>query len=201
LFYVTGSATEDSSGALRATVTSAGAFSANLHLSGQSYPFSGSISAAGAASSSIPRTNLNPLTVQLQLDLTNGPLTGTVSDGTWTADLLAEAAVYSKTNPAPQAGAYALLLPSADPSAQPGANGSGAVTVSDCGHVTFSGTLGDGTPVISGGTICTQGLWPFYLPISGGNACILGWLSFTNTGSGYILAPVAGGLVLLPPAQ
>ena len=202
LFYVTGDAAEESSGGITTTITGTGAFSATLQLGAQSFPFSGSLSPAGAALNSITPTNANPLTVQLQLDLTNGPLTGTVSDGTWTATLLAEAAIYSNTNPAPQAGNYALLLPSADnASAQAGGNGSGTVAVSDSGNVTFIGILGDGTPVTSTGTVCSQGLWPFYLPLSGGNSCILGWLSFTNTASGYVLAPTASGIALLPSAQ
>jgi hypothetical protein len=202
LFYVTGDAAEDSSGAITATITGTGAFSATLQLGAQSCPFSGSLSPAGAALNSITPTNSNPLTVQLQLDLTNGPLTGTVSDGTWTATLLAEAAIYSNTNPAPQAGNYTLLLPSAeDASVQAGGNGSGTVAVSDSGDVTFLGILGDGTPVTCTGTVCSQGLWPFYLPLSGGNSCILGWLSFTNTASGYVLAPTASGIALLPSAQ
>ena len=121
--------------------------------------------------------------MQLQLGLTNGPLTGTISDGAWTADLVADAAVYSKANPAPQAGKYTLLIPgSENASAQPGGNGFGAVTVSDSGNVTFSGILGDGTPVTSTSIVSSEGQWPFYVSLYGGKGSILGWLSFTNDG-------------------
>jgi len=183
LFYVTNDAAEESSGSFVATVTSAGAFSAKLCLGAASHSFSGAFSVTGAASKSIPRAGLSPITVELQLGLTNGPLTGAISDGTWTADLVADVAVYSKANPAPQAGKYTLLIPgSENASVQPGGNGFGAVTVSDSGTVTFSGILGDGTPVTSTSIVSSEGQWPFYVSLYGGKGSILGWLSFTNEG-------------------
>jgi hypothetical protein len=183
LFYVTNDAAEESSGSFVATVTSAGAFSAKLCLGTASHSFSGAFSVTGAASKSIPRAGLSPITVELQLGLTNGPLTGAISDGTWTADLVADVAVYSKANPAPQAGKYTMLIPgSENASVQPGGNGFGAVTVSDSGTVTFSGILGDGTPVTSTSIISSEGQWPFYVSLYGGKGSILGWLSFTNEG-------------------
>ena len=122
--------------------------------------------------------------MNLQLDLSNGPLTGTISDGTWTADLLANNAVYTKANPAPQAGKYTLLIPGSENAAtQPGGNGFGAVTVSDLGAITFSGTLGDGTRVTASSVVSHDGQWPFYVSLYGGKGSILGWLSFTNDGA------------------
>jgi hypothetical protein len=183
LFYVSGDAAEESSGSVVATVTSAGAFSAKLRLGTGSYSYSGELSLTGAAIKSIPRSGLSPITVQLQLGLTNGPLSGTISDGTWTADLVADAAVYSKANPAPQAGKYTLLIPgSENASTQPGGNGFGAVTVSASGNVTFSGILGDGTAVTSTSIVSSEGQWPFYVSLYGGKGSILGWLTFTNEG-------------------
>jgi hypothetical protein len=183
LFYVPNDAAEESSGAIVATVTSAGAFSAKLRLAGRSYSFSGELSVTGEAVKTLQRRGLSPLTLQLDLGLTNGPLTGAISDGTWTADLVADAAVYSTANPAPQAGKYTLLIPgSENASAQPGGNGFGAVTVSDTGNVTFSGILGDGTPVSSTGIVSSEGQWPFYASLYGGKGSILGWLTFTNQG-------------------
>ncbi len=183
LFYVTNDAAEESSGSFIATVTKTGAFSAKLRLGAGSYSYSGEFSVTGAASKSIPRPGLSPITVELQLGLTNGPLTGAISDGTWTADLVADVAVYSKANPAPQAGKYTLLIPgSENASAQPGGNGFGAVTLSDSGTVTFSGILGDGTPVTSTSIVSSEGQWPFYASLYGGKGSILGWLTFTNDG-------------------
>jgi hypothetical protein len=184
LFYVTNDAAEESSGSFVATVTGAGAYSAKLRLGAGNYSFSGAFSAIGATSKSIARSGLAPITVELQLGLTNGPLAGTISAGAWTADLVADADVYSKTNPAPQAGKYTLLIPgSENASTQPGGNGFGAVIVSQTGNVTFSGTLGDGTPVSSTSIISSEGQWPLYVSLYGGNGSILGWLTFTNDGA------------------
>ena len=181
LFYVTNDAAPESSGSFAATVTASGAFSAQLHLGNWSGSYAEKFSVSGAAYKSIPRPGLSPITIQLQLDLTNGPLTGTISDGAWTADLLAMPAVYGQTNPAPQAGKYTLLIPGSDnASTQPGGNGFGTLTVNALGHVTFSGMLGDGTPVTSTGVVAGQGQWPFYISLYGGKGSILGWLSFTN---------------------
>jgi len=202
LFCVPDNVADESSGAVNVTVTTNGTFSSMLRMAAASCPFSGQFSDSGAALVSIPSAGLNPLTVQLQLSLTNGPLTGTVSDGTWTANLFAEPAVYSSANPAPQAGAYALVLPgSGDASAQTGGSGSGTVTVSDSGNATFSGTLDDGTPVTATGTVTAQGLWPFYLSLPGGQGSIFGWLSFTNPASGAALGTTASGSAPPSPAQ
>jgi hypothetical protein len=183
LFYVANDPTEDSSGPFSATVTTAGAFDAKLQLAGRAYSFSGKFSIAGTTHKSIPRPGLSPITVQLQLGLPDSPMTGTISDGAWLADLAANPAVYSKANPAPQTGKYTLVIPgSGNAAAQPGGNGFGAVTVSDSGNVSFSGLLGDGTPVTSTGTVSGQGQWPFYVSLYGDKGSILGWLSFVNDG-------------------
>jgi hypothetical protein len=181
LFYVANDAAVESSGSFVASVTSSGAFSAKLRLGAVGHSYAGKFSLTGVALKSIPRQGLSPITVQLQLDLSNGPMTGTISDGTWTADLVANPDIYSKTNPAPQAGKYTLLIPGSDnASAQPGGNGFGAVTVDTSGHVSLSGTLGDGTPVTSSSVVASQGQWPFYVSLYGGKGSLLGWLSFTN---------------------
>jgi hypothetical protein len=110
-------------------------------------------------------------------------MTGTISGSTWATDIVADPAVYSRTNSAPQAGKYTLLFPgSVDSSDQPAGNGFGAVTVNPSGHVTFSGMLGDGTPVSSTSIVSSQGQWPLYVSLYGGKGSLLGWLSFTNNG-------------------
>ncbi len=183
LFYATNGMAEESSGSFVATVTGTGAFSAKLAMGARSYSYSQAFSATGAALQSIARPALTPIMAQLQLNLSNGPLTGTISGGTWTADLVAAHSIYSKANPAPQAGKYTLLIPGGtNASTQPGGNGFGAVTVDALGNVTFSGILGDGTAAASTSIVSSQGQWPFYVSLYGGNGSILGWLSFSNNG-------------------
>jgi hypothetical protein len=182
LFYVPNDASVESSGAISASVTSTGAYSARLGVGAASYVLSGEFSPlTGLAFNSIPRRGLTPITVQLQLDFSNGPITGSISDGAWAANLMALPSIYSRTNPAPQVGKYTLVFPGSDnASAQPGGNGFGAVTVNTLGDVSLSGTLGDGTPFTSSSVVAGEGRWPFYVSLYGGKGSILGWLSFTN---------------------
>jgi uncharacterized repeat protein (TIGR02543 family) len=183
LFYVTNDAAEDSSGSIVATVSGTGAYTAKLKLGSGGYSMAGSLSVAGALSKTINRPGSTPLAVDLQLDLTNAVFTGTISDGTWTADVVADPAVYSRTNPAPEAGKYTMVIPGSDEaSSQPGGNGFGSVIVTSLGTVTFTGTLGDGTTVTASSVVTSDGQWPFFAPLYGGKGSILGWLNFTNTG-------------------
>ena len=119
--------------------------------------------------------------IGLQLDLTGGNLiSGGLTNASWVALLSAYREMFSKTNPAPQAGKYTLILPGTNSEALPGGNGYGAVTVSSNGSVALNGTLGDGTVVTPTANENENGLWPVYAPVYGGSGMLLGWLSFTN---------------------
>jgi Concanavalin A-like lectin/glucanases superfamily/Divergent InlB B-repeat domain/Fibronectin type III domain len=168
---------EANSGAIAVTLNSQGTFSAKLRLGAQTYPFVGGFSPSGSALASIPRFGLDNLTAQMQLGSNPGTLTGTLTDGTWTAPLLAEASIYSAVNHYPLAGKYSLVLPPAGKSAPLGTN---LIIVSDTGAITFHGILPDGTPIISAATVAGQGQWPFYLSFEAGHSSILGWLTFTE---------------------
>jgi Divergent InlB B-repeat domain/Fibronectin type III domain len=185
LFYVANAVSAENSGSFSASVTSAGAFTASLALGAVNYSFAGAFNplSGTAPVKTFHRPGLSNITVQLQLDFSGGPMTGSVSDGTWTADLLANPAIYSHTNLAPQAGRYTMLIPGANNSAgQPGGNGFAAVTVNTLGDVSLSGTLGDGTAFTSSSVVASQGQWPFYVALYGGKGSILGWLSFATNG-------------------
>jgi hypothetical protein len=162
---------------------STGAFSARARAAGRTYSFSGQFNTNGASSNYIALTGVNPLTVQLQLDLAGDILTGRISDGVFTAELLANRAVYSRTLPAPTAGKYTLLIPGADDSqAEPGGDSFGTVTVDATGRVNFRGTLADGTKVTQRTFVSREGFWAFFGSLYRGSGLALGWLSFTNTG-------------------
>ena len=183
LFYVPNDAAEESSGAIAVAVTRSGAYSAKLALGASSYSFTGQFNVTGTARKSIPRSGLTSLTVQLELGSAGAPLTGSISDGAWTACMLADADVSANADLPVQAGQYTLLIPgSENSSTQPGGNGFGAVTVGDTGNITFSGILGDGTPVNSTCRMSSQGRWPLYISLYGGKGSILGWLNFTSEG-------------------
>jgi hypothetical protein len=182
LFYDTNGIAFQSSGFFSLTLTAKGTFSAKLLSAGKVCPFSGSFSADGLASNSVSLSKSNHLTILLGFDSGGRDvLSGQISDGSWTAELVAYRAIYSKKNPAPQAGKYTLLLPgSSDVSSQHGGDGFGTVTVDHLGALSFSGILGDGTSASQTAVVSEQGQWPFYISLYSGKGSILGWLSFTN---------------------
>ena len=183
LFYDTNQngVTVSNAGYFTATVTSGGGFTAKLQLGAKSNSFSGVFSLAGnwATSAIKGATNLG---AQLQLDLTGGnQITGQISNNLWTAQLVANRSVYSKTNPAPQAGQYTLVIPgSADPANLPGGHGAVAVNVSSAGTVSVNGILGDGTVITESTFVSPQGQWPLYAKPYSSKGILLGWMTFTN---------------------
>jgi len=196
LFYVTNNVAPQSSGAFSAIVTSNGTFTAKLQLGSLSYAFAGQFSLTGQSSISIARPGLSRLTLQLQLGLLDGTLTGQVSDGHWTAELMADPVTYSKASPAPQAGKYTLVIPGIDNSStQPGGDGVGSATVDVAGNVSFSGVLADGTSFTSAARVTSQGQWPFYAPLYAGKGSIIGWLTFGTNGD------ISGQVQWVKPAQ
>ena len=185
LYYVPNDASVESSGSFSASVTSAGAFTARFGLGAVNYSYAGVFKFDGTtAVKSFSRGRvLSPITVQLQLYLSGGPMTGTISDGTWTANLAANPAIYSRTNLAPQAGRYTMLIPGIyNSSGQPAGNGFASVTVNTLGAVSLSGTMGDGTAFISSSAVGSEGQWPFYVSLYGGKGSMLGWLTFATNG-------------------
>ena len=183
LFYETAGVSPLSSGSFAATVTDSGVYSGTLLLFGRKYSFSGRFDSSGRATNSIPRSKLATLTVDLELDVSGGDqIRGSVTDGSWSAQLLADRAVFDKTtNPAPQAGTYTLAIPGlTGATASPAGNGFGTLTVDTAGHVKFSGVLADGTKVTQTTTISKSGDWPLFAPLYAGQGSILGWLSVTN---------------------
>ncbi len=178
LIYDTNGPTHQSSGLFNATLTSAGSFTAKITLAGQSLSLSGQFSAGGVFSNSIARKGLSPVSVQLNLDLANGGMTGVFSDGTFISELIASKAV---TSAGATTGKYTLLIPGgADGVAQPGGDSYGTITVSSTGAISFSGELADGTKVTQKANLLSTGQWAFYLPLYSGKGSILSWLTFSN---------------------
>jgi hypothetical protein len=182
LFYDTNGIAFQSSGFFSLTMTANGTFTAKLLMTGETYPFSGSFSGAGSASNSISISKTNRLSVLLGFDSGGRDiLSGQINDGNWTAELVANRAVYSKTNLAPQEGKFTVLFPgSSNATEQPGGDGFGTLTVDHYGNLVFSGTLGDGSSVSQSTVTSGQGQWPFYVSLYSGKGSILGWLTFTN---------------------
>lgn len=162
--------TRTNSGGVKIAVSPGGTFSAKFDFTDKNYTLTGQFDNDGAFTGDIIRRNQTPLRVSLQLDVTGGSnvIEGTISDGTFAADIIADRSVFnSRTNPAPQAGKYTLIIRPDDSHTgsptSPQGQGFGTVNVTTSGRITFVGTLGDGTDITQGSTLATDGTWPLYL--------------------------------------
>jgi hypothetical protein len=183
LFFDTNGIALTSAGSIKATIRNTGSFSAKLQSATGTYPVSGTLSAGGLYSNTVPRRGLTPLSVHLQLDLIGGnALNGSLSDGTWLAELSANRAAYSRLNPAPQgATKYTLGIPgSPDAATQPAGWGYGALSLDTAGNVRFAGALADGTKVSQATALSAQAQWPLYASLYSGKGLVIGWLTLTN---------------------
>src|SRR3982751_5107564 len=83
LVFNSGNVAHQSSGFFNATVTSAGTYSGKVLLGGASYSLAGKFSISGSSSNSILLKTLQRVSVQLQLDLGGGGLTGQFDSRDW----------------------------------------------------------------------------------------------------------------------
>ena len=73
---------------------------------------SGALDSSGAASVTVKRGNLDPLAIQLTVSADAESLSGSISDGTWTATITSYRAVFVGTStPSDQAGRYTMIVP------------------------------------------------------------------------------------------
>jgi hypothetical protein len=188
LFFDTNDPAHQSSGFFNANLASSGAFSAKVLLAGKSCSLSGQFSAGGFATSHVAGKGSPPVAAQLQLDLNGGGITGVLSNGVWTAELIAGRRAVA---PVAQAGRYTLLIPgAADGVGHPGGDSYGTLVVSPAGVISFTGVLADGTKVAQKADLLVTGQWPFYAPLYSGKGSILGWLTFSNDVSSDITGTV-----------
>jgi hypothetical protein len=184
LFAEPSEVAQESSGFFRMTVTPKGRFSASLQIGGTRYPMSGRLARNGSTQKTIARPRASKLAVGLQLAMHNGSdqIAGTVSDGTWTAELAGDRAVFnSRTKPAPQAGRYTMVLPGTGGStAEPGGESYATLTVDTAGRIRLVSSLADGTKVSQAASVSKHGHWPFYVPLYRGQGSVSSWLSFAD---------------------
>jgi hypothetical protein len=193
LFFETPSTSLTSSGFLSINTTAKGAFSGTLLMPGARYPVSGQFGPTGRATKTIKRGILSPLELALSMDLTNGTgrMDGSLTNnGLWGSIVVAFRTVFdAKTNKAPQAGQYTLIVPAMNSTVLPGGDSFGTLTVGISGRLRFSGSLADGTKVSQATSISMYGDWPLYIPLYGGRGSLLGWFAFdspTNQVSGLL---------------
>ncbi len=180
LFSDDNGVTLTNAGFVTLTVSDKGAITGRLLLSGANLPFTGQFDVNGNAQAKVARP-VKALTLQLHLDVTgnSGQLTGTVTDGTWTASLLAD---YAPVGTSPFAGKYTLALPGSTNG--PVGDGYATVTVSAAGIATVSGKLADNSTFSQSVPLSATGHWPLYVTLSGGRELALGWMQLTGEASG-----------------
>ena len=113
---------------------------------------------------------------------------GSVTDGTWVAPLPGyRAAFIPKTNPAPYAGIYAMIIHGSDKhTSAPAGDGFGTVRVNSGDVIRFAGALADGTPVSQGALLSQNGLWPLCISLYSGKGLVAGRIGFTNQASSHL---------------
>jgi hypothetical protein len=112
----------------------------------------------------------------LDLAGTTDQVTGSVSDGTWSATLEGERVT---RDAAEIAGKYDVLISAPDGTpALPGGNGSGTASVSPSGQVRFNFGLDDGSHAAGIGRLTAGNRWPFYAPLSDSHSALFGWIDF-----------------------
>ena len=200
LFYDTNNPVHETSGLLTFKLTALGKFTGKLVLGGTSYSCNGQFGTDLRVHVTIVRKPLGtPIVLDLQLAVASDRVTGTVSDGAQTSTVEGYRATFHSTlNPAAAfAGKYTLAISgSVDPASSPQGNGYGAMTVTTAGAVTFSGGLGEGTPVTQKVPLASNGQWAVYVPLHKGKGSILGWLTLGDTGN----SDVSGLLLWTKPA-
>ncbi len=159
-----------SSGFISVAVAKTGSFTARLTVGGVRANFKGAFDASGNTTNTVARKGLSSLQVILQLlDITNGTdqIVGTVSDGVFTADILANLAVFSSVNPSPWAGSYTFILEPVDDTdpTVPQGYGYGTLAVSTTGSGQMRGVLGDGTKMSATAPVSADGTWPLYVSL------------------------------------
>ena len=114
----TNAPSQASSGSLTLVLAETGSFTANLTMGGTRLKtFSGQFDQSGNVTNAVTGSGSSFWQVILHLDLTNGTeeITGTVSNGEFQSELVADLAVFSKANACPQTGVYTfVVMPPAD---------------------------------------------------------------------------------------
>ena len=169
-----------SAGGASFAVTNTGGFTGSVVLDSVTYSLNGVFLSDGTYSISIPRSGKTPVSIQLQLDVSNGTnlITGTVSDGLFTGNITAV-----RPSPPPATKRYTLILPHPADAAQPQGDGYGTMTVDPRGNLVFAGVLGDGTAVTQSTVVAGNGQWLFYVAPYGPNGSAAGVITFGDDGT------------------
>jgi len=182
---ITGTDAADS-GTIDLYITTTGAFTGTVSYGGGTSRLNGIFNTTGIAEAIISRGNAPALQMVLNMNpsISGYTITGTVDNGTSVSQFEADALPFSKTNPAPYAGQYTVLIQSGtSASGTPIPSGAAAatLTVAATGDMIFAGILADGTPFSQRATLSVGGVWNLFLPLYGKNGGMIeGRIQFEN---------------------
>jgi hypothetical protein len=143
--------------------------------------FAGALDENGTATVTVKRGNLNPLTIQLTVSQDAENVSGSISDGTWTAAMTGYRAVFVGTSTASdQMGRYTMVIPSPSNTGL-GGTSYGVLNVAKNGRLTYTGNWADGTHVMQSTFVSRNGQWPLYVPVYGGKGYLFSWMNFSST--------------------
>jgi uncharacterized repeat protein (TIGR03803 family) len=171
-----------SSGFLSLVLDDTGSFSAKLTMGGARSTFHGKFDASGNTTNTVPRGKGSALQTIFHLSENGGTnsIVGTVSDGVFTSELLADLAgsFSKKTNSCPWKGDYTFVLAPADRNdvSVPQGYGYATLSVSKNGKGTLKGVLADGTAIKSTVPVSAIGTWPLYEALYGKRGSCLGFM-------------------------
>lgn len=174
-------------GFVRIALTTNGVFTGRLAIDGLGYSFAGRFDTNGSATISVPRKNSTPLTLALQLDLNGASekITGTVSDGTFSADISADHATFDGlADRAPQAGHYTVVLAAqanTDGAAVPQGSGFASLAVATNGTARIAGRLADNTAFSQTSMVSKEGVLPLFLSLVRTKGSVAGNVTFRST--------------------
>ncbi len=200
LVYDTNVVSHERAGFVTIRTAPKGTYSGKVRLGGRNLSFTGAFGLDGLATNSVRRGKLEPPLV-LELNFNPGSLVqgleGRLRDTSWTSELVAYRAVFhSRTNPAPQAGRYTLILPASGEPDTPEGDGFASITVASSGVAKLKGSLADNTAISHAAPLSREGLWPFHVSLRGGRGAIWSWLVFeTNAvtiGTNLVQSDLAG---------
>lgn len=157
-----------SSGFISLALDNTGTFTARLTVGGVPSVFHGRFDVSGNATNTVRRGKLNALRTILHLSENPGTnaIVGTVSDGVFTSELLADlaGAFNTRKKACPWIGQYTFVLAPADrnDASVPQGYGYATLTVSKRGNGRLEGVLADGTKIKSTVPVSAFGTWEFY---------------------------------------
>jgi hypothetical protein len=169
--------THENSGLATIATRPGGAYGAKVVLAGQRLSAAGRFAEDGTATGTL-RGAGGDRDLALQIDEEGNTIQGTITDANGSTGFIAHRSVFGRSNPAPQAGTYTLLMPGGeDSTVAPAGSSIGTVTIRPTGQLKFSGLLADGTKVTHTTVLGPNGEWPLYIPLYGGAGSLVGNLT------------------------